>query len=67
MAEYFAEKYLGNNELWKIYQQFPPNIIRLIRQFERINKKYVERNVYNVQSNIYIYILWLINKDILSI
>ena len=29
-------------ELWRI-NQFPPNIVRSIRQFERINKKYVDK------------------------
>ena len=31
-------KYLGKKQLWKIHQ-FLPNIIKSIRQYERINKK----------------------------
>ena len=37
--------------------QFPPNIIRSIRQFERINKKYVDKKCQLCSiNNIYIYI-----------
>ena len=33
--------------------QFPPNIVILIRQHERIDQKCISKNVYNVKSNTY--------------
>ena len=33
------QKVLGSKQLWKIHQSIPPNIIKSIRQYERINKK----------------------------
>ena len=40
-----------------LIKQFPLDIIKLIRQLVRINKKLCrQKNAYNVQSNIYIYI-----------
>ena len=38
--------------VWKIMRE---NIIRSIQEFERINKEYVDKNIYYVQSNMYQY------------
>ena len=37
----------------RFINQFPTDIIKSIRQLERINKKYVHKNIYNVKSNIH--------------
>ena len=63
MAQSLAESTWEITNYGRIINQFPPNIIRSIQQFERINKKYVDKNVYYVQSNIYIYIYILDLSD----
>ena len=40
----------------RFINQFLPKIIRSIRQFDWVNKNTSRKNVYNIQSNIYIYI-----------
>ena len=46
MAQSWAESTweIANNG--NFINQFPPNIIRSIRQFERINKKYVDKKIF---------------------
>ena len=56
MTQSRAEGTCEINNYGKFINQFQPNIIKSIRRFERIKKKYVDKNVYYVQSNIYIYI-----------
>ena len=41
-----CQKFFGNYV--KLINQFPLDIIRLIRKLERINKKYVDQNIYNI-------------------
>ena len=56
MAQSCAESSWEITNYGKFINQFPSNIIRSIRQFERINKKtnkHVDKNVYYVQSNMY--------------
>ena len=58
---------------WKItnygrfINQFPPNIIRSMQQFERINKKYVDKKVSIIFIHIYIYIYIYIYKKAMLI
>ena len=56
MAQSWAESTREITNLRRFINQFPLNIIRSIRQFKRINKKYVDKNVYCIQSNMYQYI-----------
>ena len=53
MAQNWAEITWEISNYGRFINQFPLNIIRSIRQFEKIKKKYVDKNVYNVQSNMY--------------
>ena len=53
MAQSRAENTKEKNNYGRYINQFPPNIIKSIRQYERINKKYVDQNVYYVQRNMY--------------
>ena len=55
MAQSWVESTWEITNYGRFINQFPPNIIRSIRQFERINKKYVDKKFCYVQSNIYIY------------
>ena len=57
MAQSWAESNWKITNHGRFINQLLPNIIRSIRQFERINKKTRrQKNVYYVQTNIYIYI-----------
>ena len=56
MVQSWAESIWEINNYGRFIKQFLPNIIRSIRQFERIKKYMLTINVYYVQSNIYIYI-----------
>ena len=53
MAQNQAESIWEINNYGRYINQFPPNIIKSIRHYERINKKYVDKNVYYFQSNLY--------------
>ena len=54
MAQSQAESTWEITNYGRFINQFPPNIIRSIEQFERINKKICRtKNVYYVQSNMY--------------
>ena len=39
MAQKSGRKYLGYIQLWTIHKSIPPNTIKVIREFERIQKK----------------------------
>ena len=52
MTQSRAESTWEINNYGRYIYQFPPNTIKSIRQYEKINKKYVDRIIY-----IYIYIL----------
>ena len=43
MAQSWAESTWEISNYGRFINQFSPNIIRSIRQFERINKKYVDK------------------------
>ena len=65
MAQSWAESTWEITNYERFINQFPPNIVRSIRQFERINKKYVDKNVYlfnQIYIYIYIYIRGAFNK-----
>ena len=55
MAQGWAESTWEITNNGRFINQFLPDIIRSIRQLERITKKSVDKkkNVYNVQSNMY--------------
>ena len=53
MAQCWAESTWKITNYEKFINEFPPNIIRSILQFERNKKKYVDKNIYYVQSNMY--------------
>ena len=53
MAQSWAESTWEITNYGRFINQFPQYIIRSLQQFERINKKYVDKNVYYLQSNIY--------------
>ena len=53
MAQSQAESTREIKNYGRYINQFTPNIIISTRQYERINKKYVDKNVYYVQRNIY--------------
>ena len=55
MAQSWVESTWEMTNYGRFIHQFPPNIIRSIRQFERINKKYVDKKCL-LCSIIYIYI-----------
>ena len=57
MAQSWAESTWEITNYGRFIKQFPPNIIRSIRQFEKINKKYVGKKclLYSIKY-IYIYI-----------
>ena len=48
----------------RFINQFPPDIIKSMRLLERIFFKNLDKNVYNVQSNIYMCIYTEIRKSI---
>ncbi len=48
MAQSWAESTWERANYGRCINKFPLNIIKSIRQFERINKKYVDKNVYKV-------------------
>ena len=57
MAQSWAESTWEITNYGRFINQFPPNIVRSIRKFERINKKVCwQKNICYVQSNVYIYI-----------
>ena len=43
MAQSWAESTWEITKYGRFINQFPPNIVRSIRLFERINKKYVDK------------------------
>ena len=45
MAQSWAESYWVITNYGRFINQFSSNIIRLIKQFERINKKYVDKKM----------------------
>ena len=51
-----GRKYMGNKHYGKYINQFPPNIIKSIRQYERINKKICRQKMFIIFNEIYIYI-----------
>ena len=54
MAQCWAESIWEITNNGRFINQFPPNITRSMPQFKRINKKkYVDKDVYYVQSNMY--------------
>ena len=57
IMSYFPSTWEITKDGWFI-NQFPPNIIRSIRQYERINKKYLDKNIYQWRNaaQIYLYI-----------
>ena len=57
MAQSWAESTWEITNYARFIKQFPPNIIRSIRQFERINQKYVDKKCLLCSIKyIYIYI-----------
>ena len=55
-ARGWAESICEITNYGRFINQFPPNIIRSIRQFEEINKKYIDKKMYVMFKYIYIYI-----------
>ena len=53
MAQSWAESTWEITNYGRFINKFPLNIIRSIRQFERINKIICRKNIYHVQSNMY--------------
>ena len=56
-----GRKYLGNYDYRSFINQFPPNIIRSIRQFERINKQICKQKISIIFNQI------CINEEMLPI
>ena len=64
MAQSWAESTWEITNYGRFINQFPPNIIRSIRQFERINKKYVDKKCL-LCSIKYVYVcVWGVLKGI---
>ena len=55
MAESWAESTWEITNYGKFINQFPPNIIRSIQQFERISKKICRQKMSLMFNQIYIY------------
>ena len=56
MAQSQAESTWKINDYGRYINQFPPNIIKSIRQYERINKKICRQKMSIKFNEIYIYI-----------
>ena len=52
MAQDRVKSTRENINYGRLINQFPPDIIKSTRLSEQINKKYVDKNVFNVQSNL---------------
>ena len=65
MAPSWTESTWEINDYGRFINQFPPNIIRSIRQFESINKKYVDKKcpMKYVYTNLYIYIYIIFHRQ----
>ena len=53
MAQIWTESTGEITNYGRFINQFPQNIVRSIRQYERINKNYGDKNIYLVELNMY--------------